>query len=124
MVSGLQGKTYEERLAECGLITLEERRSRRDMIQTWKIIQGVDQVDRNTWFRMVDGEEAVHRTRVAGNPLNIVKPRCNNELRRNYFSVRVVERWNSLPSRVREAKTLNLFKNLYDVWFEETGRMQ
>ena len=124
MVSGLQGETYEERLAECGLTTLEERRSRGDMIQTWKIIQGVDHVDKNTWFRMVDGEEAAHRTRAAGNPLNIVKPRCNNELRRNFFSVRVVERWNGLPSRVKEAKTLDSFKNLYDVWFEETGRLQ
>ena len=94
------------------------------MIQTWKIIQGIDQVDKKTWFRMVDGEEAAHRTRAAGNLLNIVKPRCNIELRRNFFSVRVVERWNGLPSRVKEAKTLDSFKNLYDVWFEETGRLQ
>ena len=124
MVSGLQGKTYEERLAECGLTTLEERRTRGDMIQTWKIIHGVDNVDKKTWFKMVDGDEALHRTRAAGNQLNIVKPKCKNDLRRNFFSVRVVEKWNSISNRVREAKTLNSFKNLYDEWLEETRRLQ
>ena len=63
---------------------------------------------------MADGDEAVHRA----------NPRCNNELRRIFFSVWVVEKWNSLPDRVREAKTLKSFKNLYDLWYEETGRTQ
>ena len=103
---------------------LEERRTRGDMIQTWKIIHGVDNVDKKTWFKMVDGDEALHRTRAAGNQLNIVKPKCKNDLRRNFFSVRVVEKWNSLSNRVREAKTLNSFKNLYDEWLEETRRLQ
>jgi ribonuclease P/MRP protein subunit RPP40 len=124
MVSGLQGKTYEERLAECGLTTLEERRRRGDMIQTWKIIHGVDNVDKKTWFTMVEGDEAIHRTRGAVNQLNIVKPKCKNDLRRNFFSVRVVEMWNSLSNRVREAKSLNSFKNLYDEWLEEKRRLQ
>ena len=38
MVSNLQGKSYEERLAELDMVTLETRRRRGDMIQTFKIM--------------------------------------------------------------------------------------
>ncbi len=40
MVSGLKGNTYEERLKEVGLLTLEERRHQADMVQTHKIVTG------------------------------------------------------------------------------------
>ncbi len=42
MVSGLKGTEYEERLKELGLITLEERRHQADMLQTFKIVRGID----------------------------------------------------------------------------------
>ena len=38
MVSNLQGKSYEERLAELDMVTLETRRRSGDMIQTFKIM--------------------------------------------------------------------------------------
>ena len=40
MTSGLSYGTYVEKLAEVGLTTLEERRPRWDIIQTWKILHG------------------------------------------------------------------------------------
>ncbi len=42
MISGLEGKTYEERLKEVGLLTLEERRHQADMVQAYKIVTGKD----------------------------------------------------------------------------------
>ena len=36
MVSGLQGKTYEERLVECGLTTLEERHFMFDQVKVFR----------------------------------------------------------------------------------------
>ena len=121
-VSGLEARTYEERLKECGLKTLVERRKRGDMIETWKILQGVENVDRSTWFTMAT-EVAARTTRMASHPLNVVKPKSNGALRENFFSVRVCTDWNSLPYRVREAKTINSFKNLYDEWIEENLTM-
>jgi len=40
MTSGLSGSTYEEKLREVGLTSLENRRKRGDMIQVWKILHG------------------------------------------------------------------------------------
>ena len=44
MVSGLKGTTYKERLKELYLSTLEERRVRYDMVETFKILNGFDDV--------------------------------------------------------------------------------
>ena len=42
MVAGLRSKNYADRLKEVGLSSLEERRSRGDMLQTFKILNEVD----------------------------------------------------------------------------------
>ncbi len=40
MVSGLKGQSYEEKLPELNLPSLEERRLQADMVQTFKIVRG------------------------------------------------------------------------------------
>ncbi len=67
MVSGLRGVTYEERLEEFEITTLEERRhrARADMLQVFKILIGKDNVDKSTRFKMAS-EGTVGRRQVAG----------------------------------------------------------
>ena len=36
------------------------------------------------------------------------------EIRRNFWSVRVTEPWNSLPNLVKRVETVNCFKNALD----------
>jgi hypothetical protein len=43
-------ESYEEKLKELGISTLEERRRYLDMLQTYKVLTGKDNVDRATWF--------------------------------------------------------------------------
>ena len=117
MVSGLSGRGYEERLKEIGLTTLEARRVRGDMIEVWKILHGREDVNPETWFSLVGGKE--RETRINDHRTTLIKPRCKHEPREKFFSVRVVERWNALPSRVREAETINIFKNEYNRLMEE-----
>ena len=65
MVSGLKGAVYEERLKELGLTTLEERRHQADMLQTFKIVRGIDKVNSETWFQMAahaEGYQELRRT--------------------------------------------------------------
>ena len=112
MVSGLKGKTYEERLKELNLSSLEDRRKRGDMIQVWKIINKHDNLPANQFFEFF--QEGRQTTRLSANYQNIVKPRFKTGARKYSFSVRVVDAWNSLPTSVKSAKTLNSFKSLYD----------
>jgi len=51
-VTGLQGRSYEERLRELGMLTLEERRHQMDMEQVHKILHGHDMVCSSQWFRL------------------------------------------------------------------------
>ena len=51
LIPGLRDLTYEERLKECGLTTLETRRLRGDQIEVFKILNGYENIDYNIFFR-------------------------------------------------------------------------
>ena len=51
LISGLRDLTYEERLKECGLTTLETRRLRGDQIEVFKISNGYENIESNIFFR-------------------------------------------------------------------------
>ena len=44
--------SYERRLLQCGLTTLETRRLRGDQIEVFKIVNGYEDVDRNMFFKL------------------------------------------------------------------------
>ena len=113
-VTNLRSQTYEGRLQELGLDTLEERRKRGDLVTTYKVIAGKDRVDPATWFTMCrPAEEGVTTRRQAGF-WNLEDNKWKGEVRRNFWSVRVVEPWNSLPDQIKQQETLNGFKNALD----------
>ena len=111
-VSGLKGSTYEEKLKELNLQTLENRKKRANMIQTFKIGNGFDNGDKNTLFKFVGLREQV--TRLNQDSLNLVKPVAKLEIRKNFFSNRVIDLWNALPYDFKHAKNPGQFKQLYD----------
>ena len=47
MIPELTDLSYEERLKECGLSTLETRRLSRDLIEVFKILNGYENIERN-----------------------------------------------------------------------------
>jgi len=114
MVSGLQG-TYHEKLIELNLQTLEARRTRADMIQTFKIIHGFDRVDKNIWFNFVTERDRV--TRSTQDELNLIKPVAKLDIRKNFFSHRIVDTWNEIPYDVKRASNPKKFKDMYDKIF-------
>ena len=114
MVSNLRGSTYEEKLAELGMVTLEKRRLRGDLIQAYKIISGKDNVDVNTWFRLVQPNDNGPMTRAASGHLNILRNEGRTEVRRNFWSVRVCDAWNNLPDLIKGQPSTNGFKNSLD----------
>ena len=115
MISGLQGSTYEEKLSELGLQTLHERRVKFDMVETFKIVKGFSNSPHTRWFTLV-GETIGRETRNRSYSDNIVIKRCNGEVRRNFFSQRVGELWNSLPDAIKNSPSINSFKKNYTRW--------
>ena len=84
MISGLSGRNYEDKLKELRLESLEKRRIHIDMLQTFKIIHGFDDVKSDTWFNTVGSGE--HRlTRLTADPLNLMPSRSRLELRANFL---------------------------------------
>ena len=110
MVTGLKGTTYEERLRELGLDTLEERRHQADMALTHKILTKREGGNPEEWFTMAS--EAARVTRTASDPLNVRVKHGRLDIRSNFFSVRVTEPWNSVPSNIKKMQP-KCFKNAY-----------
>ena len=50
IIQKLRNISYEMRLKECGLTTLETRRLRGDQIEVFKILNGYENIDRNIVF--------------------------------------------------------------------------
>ena len=46
MIPEMRYLSYEERLKECGLTTLEKRRLRGDQIEVFNILNGYENIDR------------------------------------------------------------------------------
>ena len=98
-------------------MSLEDLRIRGDLIQTWKILHGMDNIRECTWLTRLSSM-AIRDTRASSSPYTLVQNQANSELRRNKFSYRVVRSWNSLQLKVQCSITIIAFKNNYDSWFK------
>jgi hypothetical protein len=109
MVSGLISKVYEERCIELGLQTLEERRYEQDMALVHKFTIGAGNLVAEKLFQKIPVREGPV-TRLAGSGLNFLVPQSRLDIRKNSFTVRSVQNWNSLPEIVKEIPTNKKFK--------------
>jgi len=112
LVCGLKNKSYEERLRVLGLTTLETRRLRGDLIETYKILHGKEDIDHHQLFELVlNGHE------LRGHDLKFYKQYSRLNIRKHFFSQRVIDALNQLPPSVVDAASINSFKrNLDDFW--------
>ena len=109
-VTGLQGKTYNERLLELGLLTLKDRRVYLDLVEAYKIIYGISCQNPSFFFKLT-GTGSRRNTRMTDYPRNIVAQRCKLDIRKYFFTNRVVEPWNDLPCEIKDAPNVNSFKH-------------
>ena len=107
-ISGLQG-TYEEKCKELDLDTLEERRRKQDLLQTYKICNGKDRIKPELLFTRV-GVNPDRQTRFTTDPLNITVKRSRLETRKNSYAVKVAGDWNALIHDTKTSRTVTSFK--------------
>ena len=106
MVYGLRHKNSEERRKELGLMTLNQRRERGDMIEVFKILKGHTRIDPSLFWEV----------REARNGARLVKSLAENgrRQRQSFFSYRVIQKWNLLPVDLKCAPSLDSFKARLD----------
>lgn len=109
LVPSLRGCSYEDRLRKLRLTTLQKRRSRGDMIEVFKIVTAREKVPMDQFFHLADNSHGLR-----GHTLKLVKERARLDIRKYFFSQRVVGVWNSLPQHVVDAVSVNAFKNALD----------
>ena len=116
MVKGLKKLPYETRLKKLGIYSLERRRLRGDLIETFKILTGKEHVNCSKFFELADVTSGLR-----GHSLKLFKPRCRTTVRQNFFSLRIVNEWNKLPQDVVDASSINTFKNRLDRHWQDMG---
>ena len=89
------------------------------MIQVYKVLTGKDRVSPQTWFQICEELDDRRGTRARAGMCNVERLEGRLEVRKNFWSVRVADKWNQLPDLVKTANTLDSFKNGLDNWTEK-----
>ena len=103
MIPEIRGLSYQERLKKLNMNSLEVRRTKLDLIQTYKILNGVDNVDYTNYFSL-----NLNNTRNNGYKLHAVS--YDTQRMGDFFTYRIVNMWNELPAKVVGVDSVGAFK--------------
>ena len=107
-IVGMNELSYEDRLKKLNLPSLEYRRIRGDMIETFKITHNIYDT------RVSSNLLKLNKSSTRSHGFKLEKARVNTRQYQNFFSNRVVNLWNNLPSDIVNADNINAFKNKLD----------
>ena len=113
LIPNMKQLPYENQLKVLGLPSLEYRR-RCDMLQVFKIMNGIDRVESSIFFDMNTDSST------KGHDQKITKKHARLGIGQAVFSQRVVNDWNMLPIEVIHNPSSNSFKSRLDkFWLTE-----
>ena len=85
-----------------------------DMAQVYKMLTGKDNVDTEALFTMANTHG--RHTRNADAPLNLRQGVSRLEVRKHFFTQRVIADWNRIPGDIKTLKSAQAFKRCYREW--------
>lgn len=102
-IPSMRYNSYEERLERAQLITLEERRVVDDLVFAYKCLHGQVNLSK-------DILTLSHNTQTRSNGRKLKKDKFRTDIRKYFFTNRVVDIWNQLPKDIANAPTVGSFK--------------
>jgi len=108
MIRGLEHLSYEDRLSELGLFSLEKRRLRGDLLAAFQYLKRAYRKDGERLFTRMCSD----RTR--GNGCKLKDGRFRLDIRKKFFTMRVVRHWHRLLRETVAAPSLEMFKARLD----------
>ncbi|GAB0185726.1 triadin [Grus japonensis] len=108
VIRGMEHLSYEDRLRQLGLFSLEKRRLREDLIASFQCLKGA--------YRKA-GEGVFTRAcsdRTRSNSFKLKEGIFSLDTRKKFLTMRVVRHWNRLPREVVDAPSLEVFKARLD----------
>ena len=104
MIRGPEHLLYENRLGELGLFSLEKRRLWDYIIVALQDLKGAYRKAREELFIRACSDSR------RGNSFKLEEGRFRLDIRKKFFTVRVVTHWNRLPNEAVDAPSLEALK--------------
>lgn len=103
-LDGLTQFSYFDRLVVLQWTTLETRRIYADLIMCFKIVHGLVAIEFSNLFTFSTSSTRGHK-------FKLLVPCCKCNVRKNFFSVRIIRIWNDLPESIVDSASISIFKN-------------
>ena len=84
-----------------------------DSSEAFKILKGLENLNSNKFFTIAQGLST------RGHSMKLYKSQCRLDLRKFFFSQRVVNEWNRLPQYVVNKETVLQFKIALEKFYKE-----
>ena len=114
MAGGLMDRNgYKEACRKAGLNSIEEDLDEADAVRTFRILNGDDKVEKETFWKMAEARPGLGRRRFKVKEIQRTVAVQRRDVRKKSFSSRVQDPWNQIDDKVKSSKNPKAFRKAY-----------